>query len=105
MSDNKAIINYLKELIEEQNISIERALKDYPEYEDRDTFCHDCGYHTEDISYHEKYIRDFLEVELEKFNKIELRKKQITTGGWMLEIISMFLICIFFIILIFVNEY
>ena len=81
MSDNKAIINYLKELIEEQNISIERALRDYPEYEDRDTFCHDCGYHTEDISYHEKYIRDFLEVELEKFNKIELRKKQITTGG------------------------
>tara|TARA_R100001224_G_C3911365_1_gene112048 strand:+ start:341 stop:556 length:216 start_codon:yes stop_codon:yes gene_type:complete len=66
MSDNKAIINYLEKLIEEQNISIEKSLKDYPEYKDKDTFCHDCGYHTEDINYHEKYIKDFLEWELRK---------------------------------------
>ena len=29
MSDNKAIINYLEKLIEEQDISIEKSLKDY----------------------------------------------------------------------------
>jgi hypothetical protein len=77
MRDNKAIINYLKDLIEEQNISIERDLKYYPEYKDRDTFCHDCGYHTEDISYHEKYIKNFLEFELKKLEEIELCKKHI----------------------------
>jgi len=72
MSDNKAIIKYLKELIEEQDISIERSIKEYPEYKDVDSFCHECGYHTNGINYHEEYIKDFLLYELEKFNKLEL---------------------------------
>ena len=66
MSDNKAIINYLKELIEEQDRHIEWALKEYPEYEGINTMCYECGYTTEDINYHEKYIKNFLLDELKK---------------------------------------
>ena len=67
MSDNKVIINYLQQLICEQDMSIQQSLKDYPEYEDRDSFCHECGYHTNGINYHEEYIKDFLLYELKKF--------------------------------------
>ena len=66
MSDNKAIINYLEKLIEEQNILIKKNLEDYPEDKNTNTFCYECGYHTEDMNYHEKYIKDFLEWELRK---------------------------------------
>ena len=71
MSDNKTIINYLKQLIDEQDRSIQKTLEDYPEDENTNTFCYECGYHTEDVNYHEKYIKDFLLDELKKLTGSE----------------------------------
>ena len=69
MSDNKAIINYLKQLIDEQDRQIEWNLKEIPEDKNDNTFCYECGYHTEDVNYHEKYIKNYLLDELEKLTK------------------------------------
>ena len=71
MSNNKAIINYLKQLIEREDTFIQQSLKDCPEYKDKDTFCYECGYDTHDINYHEKYLKNFLSYELEQLTKSE----------------------------------
>lgn len=71
MKEKKAIINFLKQLIDEQERFIEKSLEDYPEDENKNTFCYECGYHTEDVNYHEKYIKDYLLDELKKLTESE----------------------------------
>lgn len=68
LDKNKIILEYLKDKLSEVKTTIEQTKKEYP-CDSNDSFCHECGYHTHDASYHDEVEELFLLKEIENIKK------------------------------------
>tara|TARA_B100000900_G_C20230692_1_gene573728 strand:+ start:100 stop:333 length:234 start_codon:yes stop_codon:yes gene_type:complete len=76
MSNKKIIINYLNQLIEEETARMEEWQEEYPQPENQNNMCYECGFETHDIAFSSKEVLCFLEGEKDKLCKNDIPDMQ-----------------------------